>query len=169
MDHENLYKWYPVLVYMTLCTFLFKLYVTSKVTWLFWCIWAWVWPDLHRLQWVYLHADAHYSKFVALYVSIGARGQMYVWTNLFLRSFALSFFLSFFPSFVYSLSQRSLEWFYVTVFFRMVPFPFIRLVVGWLRWFYISLFSLLCTCLSPVRPRSLDFSDSLHFFCFCSS
>ena len=149
MDHENLYKWYPVLVYMTLCTFLFKLYVTSKVTWLFWCIWAWVWPDLHRLQWVYLHADAHYSKFVALYVSIGARGQMYVWTNLFLRSFALSFFLSFFPSFVYSLSQRSLEWFYVTVFFRMVPFPFIRLVVGWLRWFYISSFSLLCTCLSP--------------------
>ena len=99
MDHENLYKWYPVLVYLTLCTFLFKLYVTSKVTWLFWCIWAWVWPDLHRLQWVYLHADAHYSKFVALYVSIGARGQMYVWTNLLLRSFALSFFLPFFLSF----------------------------------------------------------------------
>ena len=99
MDHENLYKWYPVLVYLTLCTFLFKLYVTSKVTWLFWCIWAWVWPDLHRLQWVYLHADAHYSKFVALYVSIGARGQMYVWTNLLLRSFALSLFLPFFLSF----------------------------------------------------------------------
>ena len=117
MDHENLYKWYPALVYLTLCTFLFKLYVTSKVTWLFWCIWAWVWPDLHRLQWAYLHADAHYSKFVALYVSVGVRGQMYVWTNLFLRSFALSFFLSFFPSFVYSLSQRSLEWFYVIVFF----------------------------------------------------
>ena len=91
-----------MLVYLTLCTFLFKLYVTSKVTWLFWCIWAWVWPDLHRLQWVYLHADAHYSKFVALYVSIGARGQMYVWTNLFLRSFALSFFLSFFLSFLLS-------------------------------------------------------------------
>ena len=88
-----------MLVYLTLCTFLFKLYVTSKVTWLFWCIWAWVWPDLHRLQWVYLHADAHYSKFVALYVSIGARGQMYVWTNLLLRSFALSFFLPFFLSF----------------------------------------------------------------------
>ena len=102
MDHENLYKWYPVLVYLTLCTFLFKLYVTSKVTWLFWCIWAWVWPDLHRLHWVYLHADAHYSKFVALYVSIGDRGQMYVWTNLFLRSFALSFFLSFFLSFLLS-------------------------------------------------------------------
>ena len=55
---------------------------------------------------------------------------MFELTCSFVPLLFLSFFLSFFPSFVYSLSQRSLEWFYVTVFFRMVPFPFIRLVVG---------------------------------------